>query len=128
MRTSELETLRALPTPPQEQIGKLVNEIERYQHEKKQIQSEAAGLAAQSKAAEHKEHLYEYSAVGIELGIVIAGVALLMHKRVVFYLSILAALAGVAGTVYTGLLLKDHGGEAHGAGAQGAPAPSGQGH
>lgn len=122
VRTGELETLEALPSPPAETIAKLKTEIVRYGQEKKTIQQDAEKLAAQAKGHEHKEHLYEYSAVGIELGIVIAGVALLMHKKVVFYLSLVAALAGVAGTVYTGLLMKDHGAEGHEGQAKEAPA------
>ncbi len=127
VRTSQLEITQALPTPPAEQITKLTAEIQRYDAEKKEIQDKADQLAAQSKDAEHKEHYYEYSAVGIELGIVIAGVALLLHKKVVFYFAVAAAVAGALGCAYTSFLLKGHSGEAH-ATAEAAPPAAGHGH
>jgi len=106
--SSEIDMLKALPTPPQETIGHLVSEAGRYDGNKKEIKQKAEALVAEAKAAEHKEHYYEYGAVLIELGIVIAGVSLLLHKRSVFYMTVVLALAGLALTGYTALVMTGH--------------------
>ena len=106
--SSELDMLKSLPTPPTETIGRLSSEIGRYDGNKKEIKQKAESLVAEAKAAEHKEHYFEYASVLIELAIVIAGVSLLLHKRSVFYMTVVLALAGLALTGYTALVMTGH--------------------
>jgi hypothetical protein len=122
--TSEIDLLKSLPTPPQEIIGRLSAETGRYDGAKKEIKEKAETLVAEGKDAEHKEHYYEYASVLIELGIVIAGVSLLLHKKSVFYATVVLAVAGLALTGYTALFMTGH----HAPGAEAASsehAPSG---
>jgi hypothetical protein len=90
---SEITILSKL-LPPKEAdaaLAKSKEDVERYEREKAEIQSEAVKLEGQAQAEQHKEHQYEYSATIAELAIILGGIALLMHSKKALYLS--AAIA-----------------------------------
>jgi len=82
-------------------VEKETAEITRYEHEKSEIEADAKKLETQQKLFEHREHTLEYSAIGFELGIVLAGVALLQHSKVLFHVSKIAAIVAVGIMIFT---------------------------
>jgi hypothetical protein len=97
----ELELIGRLPPPPQgngELTTKLQADIERYEKEKAEIKKKAEDLQDASDAFVHRGHRFEYAATIVEFGIILGGIALLMHSKKLLYTS--AALA----TVSAGLL------------------------
>lgn len=80
---------------------RLSSEIERYEKEKQEIRREAEGFNAIEKAAEHREHYFEYAATIAELAIITASVALLLSSRKALMLALAVALLALALTLYT---------------------------
>ena len=76
-------------------------DVERYEKEKTESRKEAEGFTAVEKAAEHREHFYEYGATVTELAIIVASVALLLTSRKALFVSIVIAALGVATFGYT---------------------------
>lgn len=84
-----------------EDTARLTAEVDRYEQEKQVIRKEAEGFTELEKAAEHREHFYEYAATITELAIIIASVALLLSSRKALVLSLCVAIAGLLMVGYT---------------------------
>lgn len=80
---------------PEADAARLNADIERYEKEKTEIRKEAEGFTAVEKAAEHREHFYEYGATITELAIIVASVALLLSSRKALLASIVIATVAV---------------------------------
>jgi hypothetical protein len=78
-------------------------ERDRYDHEKEDIKKEAEHLEAESRHEFHKHHQFALGIASFQVGIVLASVSILVRIRAIYYLSILAGLAGLA-CVIMGLL------------------------
>jgi hypothetical protein len=83
----------------------LDEEIGRYEREKEEIRKRAEGLEREEADSEHKEHYYEYSATIVELGIVLAGIALLLSARRLLVLATVVACCSLALMGYTAFAL-----------------------
>src|SRR4051812_48825458 len=81
-----------------------LEESERYDHEKEGIKEKAEELAAEAEENKAKEGQFEYASVAMELGIVVATVALLLASQPAFWISILLAVAGLGWTAKTAMV------------------------
>jgi Domain of unknown function (DUF4337) len=104
LKRLEISLGERLATPGAANFEKEKSEVSRYETEKKEIEGEARALETQQKVYEHREHRLEYAAIAFELGIVLAGVALLQHSKVVFQLSLACAGVALTGLVYVMLI------------------------
>src|SRR5271165_3033256 len=78
-------------------------ETERYDREKEEIKKEAEHLEAESQHEFHKHHQFALGIACFQVGIVLASVSILVRVRAIYYLSVLAGLAGLV-WVIMGLL------------------------
>ena len=76
---------------------------DRYDHEKDDIKKEAEHLEAESRHEFHKHHEFALGIACFQVGIVLASVSILVRLRAIYYLSLLAGLAGLV-WVIMGLL------------------------
>ena len=80
-----------------EKIEKKYNrEIERYQDEQKDIESEAQQLEKEVATQQHKANRFDLGEVCLEVGIVLTSLTLLTRRKVFWQLGGLAALVGLA--------------------------------
>ncbi|MBK7859296.1 MAG: DUF4337 domain-containing protein [Archangiaceae bacterium] len=86
-------------------VAELDAQLGRYEKEKDEIRHRAVGLEGEEADAEHKEHFYEYSATIVELGIVLAGIALLLNGRRLLMVAAMVAATSVALLAYTSFVL-----------------------
>ena len=68
----------------------------RYDREKEDIKKEAEHLEAESRHEFHKHHQFALGIACFQVGIVLASVSILVRLRAIYYLSLLAGLAGLA--------------------------------
>ena len=71
-------------------------ERDRYDREKEDIKKEAEHLEAESRHEFHKHHQFALGIACFQVGIVLASVSILVRLRAIYYLSLLAGLAGLA--------------------------------
>ena len=75
---------------------KYSREIERYQDEQKDIESEAQQLEKEVATQQHKANRFDLGEVCLEVGIVLTSLTLLTRRKVFWQLGGLAALVGLA--------------------------------
>jgi hypothetical protein len=78
-------------------------ERDRYDLEKEDIKKEAEHLEDQSRHEFHKHHQFALGIACFQVGIVLASVSILVRIRAIYYLSVVAGIAGLAWVV-TGVL------------------------
>ncbi len=107
---AELEILERIQPPAADDPlrTRLAEDVVRYDQEKAEIEKNARAVVVQQTFQEHKEHWFEYASTIVELGIVLAGVSLLLTSRGTFWASVVAASISLGLTGYTSLVLKPH--------------------
>jgi len=95
LRRLEVSLLDRLATGDAKKVEGAEEEIAKYEAEKAEIQAEARKLEAEQEMFEHREHRMEYGAIGFELAIVLAGVALLQASKMLYGASVASAIAAV---------------------------------
>jgi len=75
---------------------KYSDEIKRYDGERDDIQSEAQDLEKEVATERHKANRYDLGEVCLEVGVVLASLTLLTHRKIFWQLGCLAGLAGIA--------------------------------
>jgi len=81
------------------------SEITRYKDEQDDISSEAQQLEKEVATERHKANRYDLGEVCLELGVVLASLTLLTHRKIFWQLGCLAGLAGLA-VALTGFWVK----------------------
>jgi hypothetical protein len=81
--------------PRSTHLRQFQEERDRYDHEKNDIKKEAEHLEAKSRHEFHKHHQFALGIACFQVGIVPASVSILVRLRAIYYLSILAGLAGL---------------------------------
>ena len=103
-----VETLSDEKGPRAEASAKVrahfLEEAERYDVEKEGIKEHAEELAAEAEANKAKEGKFEYASVAVELGIVIATVALLLTSAPAWWVSIALVVGGLGWTAKTAMI------------------------
>ncbi|MGA7497845.1 MAG: DUF4337 domain-containing protein [Isosphaeraceae bacterium] len=74
-------------------------EAERYDREKEEVKKEAEHLEAESQHEFHKHHQFALGIACFQVGIVLASVSILVRIRAIYYLSVVAGIAGMIWTV-----------------------------
>lgn len=85
--------------------NKLEADAERYETEKDKIKEQAEEITKDGEHAEKQEHWYEYACTAVELGVVLASVALLLNSKGMFYGSAVLAALSLVITAYTAVML-----------------------
>ncbi|MGO9599370.1 MAG: DUF4337 domain-containing protein [Isosphaeraceae bacterium] len=67
----------------------------RYEHEKDDIKKEAEHLEAESRHELHKHHQFALGIACFQVGIVLASVSILVRRRAIYYLSLVAGAGGL---------------------------------
>ena len=73
-------------------------ETERYDREKEEVKQEAEKLEAESHHEFHKHHQFALGIACFQVGIVLASVSILVRIRALYYMSLLAGIAGLVCT------------------------------
>ena len=84
---------------------KYAREIERYDDQKKEIQSEASEFEKEVEIEQRKADRFDLGEVLLEAGLVIASMTLITRRRVFWKLGLVFAAAGLL-TAVTGLLVR----------------------
>ena len=74
-------------------------ETERYDREKEEVKNAAEHLQAESQHEFHKHHQFALGIACFQVGIVLASVSILVRIRAIYYLSVVAGIAGMIWTV-----------------------------
>ena len=113
---AELEVLQALPAPatagltngatapatsPAAIRDRLNADLDRYEKDKADIKDKADKLVEEQRHSEAQDVGYERACTIIELGVILATVALLLHSRGAFWGSVLLALASTGQAIFT---------------------------
>ncbi len=85
-------------------VAKYAGNIEKYEKEGEEIQTEARGLEAESKVNGKRALRMHTGEVFLEIGIVVASLAILTKRRVWWLTSIVSACGGVGIAVSTALV------------------------
>jgi hypothetical protein len=85
--------------------NKLEADAERYETEKDKIKEQAEEITKDGEHAEKQEHWYEYACTAVELGVVLASVALLLNSKSMFYGSAVLAALSLVITAFTAVML-----------------------
>jgi len=75
---------------------KYSSEIKRYKDEQDDISTEAQQLEKEVATERHKANRYDLGEVCLEMGVVLASLTLLTHRKIFWQLGCLAGLAGLA--------------------------------
>ncbi len=86
-------------TAPAESHASAMRQFEeqkaRYEREKEEIKKEAEHLEAESQHEFHKHHQFALGIACFQVGIVLASVSILVRLRAIYYLSVVAGVAGL---------------------------------
>jgi len=93
------------PTAANKLQEKYSSEIKREKVEQDDISSEARELETEVLTARHKANRYDLGEVCLEVGVVLASLTLLTHRKIFWQLGCLAGLAGLAAAL-TGFWVK----------------------
>lgn len=74
-------------------------QTERYDREKEEVKNAAEHLQAESQHEFHKHHQFALGIACFQVGIVLASVSILVRIRAIYYLSVVAGIAGMIWTV-----------------------------
>jgi hypothetical protein len=77
---------------------------DKYRDDMTDIQKEAKQLEAESRLTGSKAERYHFGEVFLEIAIVLASLAILTHRSIIYWLSVTSALAGV-GVALTALIV-----------------------
>ena len=98
-----IQALAPAQNPPGESHSASLRQFEeqkiRYEHEKEDIQKEAEHLEAESRHELHKHHQFALGIACFQVGIVLASVSILVRRRAIYYLSLVAGAGGLVWTV-----------------------------
>jgi len=93
------------PTTANKLKEKYSSEIQRDKDEQDDISSQARELETEVVTARHKANRYDLGEVCLEVGVVLASLTLLTHRKIFWQLGCLAGLAGLAAAL-TGFWVK----------------------
>lgn len=82
-----------------ELLKKFGDEEHRYEHEKREIEEKARELQKELTLFKRKNPYFEYAEVLLQISIVLASISMLATSRLIFFLSLILAAAGVLLTV-----------------------------
>lgn len=92
----------------QKSLARIKGKLEEYKKDKEEIMAEAKGHEAHRDDAQRRDPYFDFAEMGLQIGIVLASVAMLSGKRWAFYTSLVLAAIGSVLTA-NGYLLFDGG-------------------